>query len=213
MDGIVTQPGMFGDAGGGWDLIASASASGNVDTDAVTGGIDTTGANLIIFGLAYNSGTVADDVADSNGNTWTEIVARGNNGRRLHLYYCLDPTVGSGHTFTGASRYPSICVAAYSGAAASSVLDQFTSDLNFSPGSITPTVDGSLIATLCHYGNTNAASIDSGFTIVEEETYAAFASEGSGLATLAQGTAAAADPTWSGPQIFCSLIASFKPAS
>jgi hypothetical protein len=75
-------------------VVASTKISGA--NGGTTPSIDTTGADCIAIFLAYGG---TPTVSDSKGNTYTADVTRTNavTGR---WYYCIAPTVGSGHTFT-----------------------------------------------------------------------------------------------------------------
>ena len=96
-----------------FSLIAH-TATGSAGT---TSGINTTGANLIVVTVAYDT---QSGVSDSNGNTWTALTAQsGSQDGNARMYYCFNPTVGAGHTFTSAQGYGAICVSAWSGAATS----------------------------------------------------------------------------------------------
>lgn len=133
-------------------------------SNVTTGAIDTTGAKLITLAITANSVTYT--VSDSKGNTWTALTARGSGLERL--YYCINPTVGSGHTFSVAStaQLPTISVLAFSsvntpsldtetGASAAGSTEQ--------PGSITPASVAEVFVTGYGYADTGVATVNSGF--------------------------------------------------
>lgn len=128
-----------------FSLVANSSGFSTSGT-ATTGAMNTAGANLMV---AIGGGD-GDTISDSNGNTWTDIVAPVADGFTLFAFkYVLNPTVGAGHTVSVASGRVSLCVSAWSGAASSSVLDTTISGASvatgsYGPGSITPSQANSL---------------------------------------------------------------------
>ena len=170
-----------------------AGAFAFADDNATTSAIDTSGANCIIIFISRNnsSGTVSD----SKGNTWTELstFSAGAGLPFVTAYYAINPTVGSGHTFTvsTATQFPNITAEAYSG------VDDYTSQetgtntsasaTSGQPGSITPAADGTLLYSGIAWGaSPGTPTVNSGFVI------------GNGSAGyLIQSTAAAVNPTWS----------------
>lgn len=191
-------------------LIASTSKGGSSNQTVTTNAIDTTGANLIVLNIGYYSGTVPTIApTDSKGNTWTALTAHAQpDSTRIgnQMFYCVNPTVGSGHTFTQQdlvnAAYPSMQVLAFSGAHASPFDQQTgtvsaTTQSSLATGSLTPPENNCLVvAGLGHEVNSGGAvSIDGGFTSTTE-AYVGGTSEGSGIAYLIQTTATAANPTW-----------------
>lgn len=197
-------------------LVAN-TAAGSGDTNSVTtSSIDTTGATLLIVG-SVSGNSVSGSISDSKGNTWTPLTEYGSTGRS-RLFYCVNPSVGSGHTFTNTATAgnPSIFVLALSGTATSSPFDvengvsADTTGLTYQPGSVTPSQNNEVVVTLVGGRNSNPNTIDSGFTITDQVTTAARGS----LAYLVQTTASAVNPTWTASGIGSNLnhpvIASFK---
>jgi hypothetical protein len=90
----------------------TSSDGGNT---AATSAIDTTGATLIVINLSGLAN--AATVSDSKTNTWTRLSFYNQGGSGTNLYYALNPTVGSGHTFSVGSSaiFPALHVAAFSG--------------------------------------------------------------------------------------------------
>ena len=89
-------------------------------------------------------------VSDSKGNTWTGLTSRVGAGAAQRLYYCLAPTVGTGHTFTvsGTSTAATIHVYAFFGV--SSYHSESGATGSASPlasGSLTPSANGALVFT------------------------------------------------------------------
>lgn len=196
--------------------IASASAAAN--TAATTSGIDTTGADLIVIGVSgWTSNLDTTAPTDSKGNTWTAMTYKATGDSAVKMWYCYNPTVGSGHTFThGGTTYATICVIAFSGAA-SSPLDQQNSNGNLpgttslSTGSITPTEDNELVVAMWATYYFDSPSVDSGFTLEQYQAAAPLPYHG-GMAYKIQTTAAAVNPSasWSTSANASAVIASFK---
>src|SRR5574343_2043522 len=144
-------------------LIASTKTSGSA-TGGTTGSIDTSGANLIVLAVGSMSGG-SPSISDSKGNSYTPLASADTDDLgRVRLYYCVSPTVGSGHTFTvsGTGIYASLAAAAFSGV---NTADAFEAEsTNFSntagtsgtPGSITPAADGALIVFSGPAGSANS---------------------------------------------------------
>lgn len=205
-------------------LVTNVEASASGSQNVTTGSIDTTGANLIVIAACtYNLGS-GPTVTDSKSNTWAPLTKyQLANATTLRLYYCENPTVGSGHTFTVSTSldYPSVCVAAFSGVKTSSSFDVENGTANASSstiatGSVTPSEDNELVITGFCFGNTGTASIDNGFTITGQKQYNSSVNMGGALAYKIQTTAAAVNPTWTisgSPFQLATGIATFKAAA
>lgn len=178
-------------------LITSAAGGGLIPP------VNTTGADFIVCVLAANGTTAANGITDNYANTWTLATSCNDGTSGAAIYYCFNPTVGIGHRFSPTdpyATYEGLSVAAFSGIGAGS-LDKVnnnvsaTSVSSIQPGSITPTNSGELlIAGLGINSSSITATVDSGFTM-------AAVAAGSGILTsylafLAQGSAAAVDPTF-----------------
>lgn len=195
--------------------IAHTSA-GSGDTSAVTSpAIDTTGATLLVVVTARFGSTMS--VTDSKGNTYTALTDY-LSGDAVQIHYCKNPTVGSGHTFTGttAAGYPSISVGAFNNTDTTANADQSNgatsaSASTLATGSVTPSTDNQLlVAGVAH--DKAAQSINGGFTVLDSKAYSASNYIGSALAYLVQTTATAANPTWDTTTAgnICAAIATFK---
>lgn len=211
-----------------WALIAHTIKQ-TTDTQTVTtDAIDTTGANLIIIATCRTFATPGP--TDSNGNTWTSIndaiSQLADPQIRESLYYCVNPSVGSGHTFTedtgAANTFPAIAVAAFSGAD-SAPLDQNARNPtagggsvgSIQPGSVTPTEDNELLFTCVGDAITDTSlAIDSSFTILDELALVGGVAFSLGTAYKIQTSAGAENPTWSwSPNARAgTVIATFKRA-
>ncbi len=131
----------------------AASSDGNAVT---TTGINTSGADFLVLSLdAFNGILPIGNPSDSNGNTWNNLTTHVCNGGNVSgfISYAINPTVGSGHTFTfGANlTFPAICVAAFSGLDTATPFDgQENGNDNInaitgSTGSITPVNNDALV--------------------------------------------------------------------
>lgn len=196
-----------------WALITSVAGS------STTSAVDTTGANLIILALAGQSFSVSDN----KSNTWTALTSRSNGAGNTtgRLYYCENPTVGSGHTFSTGQTYNAVGMVAFSGAD-TSPFDQQNTNTNgtgtpLTTGSVTPGVNGELlIAGLALGGTTLTPAIDSSYTLQGSVNATPGVTYGVGVAYLVQTTAAASNPSWSwaGGSTNCvAEIATFKVAA
>lgn len=194
------------------NTIAQSGAGGTI----TTGAINTTGANLIIIFTESIGGALSD----SKSNTWSNPVNVVISGVTLGCYYCLTPTVGSGHTFTCSGSFPAIAVAAWSGAAAASVLDQTNSDNSATPGttkqpgSVTPTQDNELLMYAVAQQITTTVSVNIGAML---DQAALIGGQAFSLADAyqIQTTATTRNPqfSWSGAQTTSAAIMTFKAAA
>lgn len=202
----------------GFTLINHAAA-GCISGDAVAGptsAIDTTGADSIVIAIAIfgNFGGTFDIPTDNKGNVYTRIPTIGGSSR---LFYCVGPTVGTGHTFTwnnnGAGNFPSIYISAWSGMLQTSPVDQTNGNLtSATPGSITPSQANCLVITGFRNNGSSGTTptVSTGFTVTDAIAFLASGdNEGGGMAYQIQTTTATANPTWSPASTPSSVIASF----
>lgn len=168
--------------------------------------INTTGANYICITQSYYFPSGSGAPTDSKGNTWTIVQHQtSGTGYRVDMYECFNPTVGAGHTFTGAAvNNFTLCVAAYSGAVSGGVglgtNLSTTTATTIQPGTLTPGQANTLLLTGIISQDSVVATyaLNQGFTVRENVPPAAAATEGGALGELWQGPAAAVNPTWSG---------------
>lgn len=190
-----------------------ASGSSSVTTDA----IDTTGADLLVASV---HDTVAVTFSDSAGNTWTGLTER-TSPHRARLFICVNPTTSATHTFTGAGSVPTICVAGYSGAAASPLDAENSAGVvtgsSLASGSVTPSTNGGLIVVALTLDAARTPSIaGGGLTILQDIQHVGFNHMGGVLADEIQTLLAAREGTWSwtgGDTSGTSVIAAFAPAT
>lgn len=190
-----------------YSLVTHAGAISSNGSDATTGSLNTTGANLIVVVAGWFGGTVGS-VTDSKSNTYTALFDNSAGSRGVQLYYCYAPTVGSGHTVTLAAGFPAVDVLVFSGAAASP-FDQESHDVVSQPGSITPSEDNCVLVLGCVDSDTGTRTVDQSFTVGDQNDNAGN-SVGTLSAYLIQTTAGAKNPTVSPGSGARTVMASFK---
>jgi hypothetical protein len=198
-------------------LVASASAGGDGST-STTAGINTTGADLIavcVSGLAPASGTLTD----SKSNTWQARTVYGSINNKSRWYYAINPTVGSGHTFTfsNSSAFCSLAVLAFSGADTTAPFDQengasAAAVTSHQPGSVTPSVNDEVLVATLSFDSSNTISVNSSFTVATQVDLGTC--YGIAAAYKVQTSAGAENPTfsWSSSANVSAAIATFKSA-
>ncbi len=194
-----------------YSLVAHVGAKSTTGSGFTSGSINTSGADLLIVMVGNYSGTqpTLSDSVGGNSNTWVPLTRQdsGNSSSAL-IYYAKNATVGSGHTFTltGNNSFASMEVQAWSGSDLTAPFDvqnganESSNATTLQPGSVTPSNNGSLIvAGLCLRGfgtPGDTATVNSGFTDLDQQTGVSSQCLGSALAYLVQGTAGAVNPTW-----------------
>ncbi len=200
-------------------LVASVGA-GSVDAaTCVTAATDFSAANGIVVAMSSYSSIPATGVNDNIGgspNTYIGLTGQDAGGPRIQIYYCINPTVSAAMTHHAVGGgYQCLIVFGFSGANISVLYDgnESTSQPTSQAGSITPSEnDCVIVQAVSIAAGTNAYTIDGGFS----QPVAGFGLAGGqhfGLLAgyLIQTTAAAANPSWSGPATtFASAIASFR---
>lgn len=198
-----------------------STSKGTAINGGTSNSVDSTGANLIVIGI-HRYGTNTLTVSDSKSNTWTPLTSYQTAAQSgIRFYYCLVPTVGSGHTFTigVTAGYPAITVMGFSGVKTSTPFDVENGATNATgtsrqPGSVTPADNGSLVvAGMTLNGATSAQSVNSSMTLQEYAAYSSGNSMGALAAYYVQPTAAAINPTfsWTTSVGNSAAIAVFKP--
>jgi Chitobiase/beta-hexosaminidase C-terminal domain len=142
----------------GTSLVANTAATdnGSFAGAITTSPIDTTGAEFLIAVVAGYSFGDTLGISDNFGNTWQALPTTGGSPyNRPQLFYSFNPTVGSGHTFTGTATPTddvSIAVAAFSGLNTTSAVYEAGSIVNGTlsagtghAGSITPDNENDLV--------------------------------------------------------------------
>ncbi len=171
-------------------------------------GINTTGSKLIIVIADFSSGVTSPTISDSNNNNWTGLTrVNGASNVAQRIYYCINPIVGSGHTFTTTrvNSYCSINVLSFSsgGTVAFDVentntyaTDPFATLTQITTGSVTPSVNNCvIIAGGALAGFAGSFAINSGFSITNQHDGGA-ASFGGGAAYIIQTNLGTVNPLW-----------------
>lgn len=182
---------------------------GHAVDNAVTGSVNTTGANLLVCMVSAYTGGPADSLIDSKSNTWTALTTRSNTSgfNRITLYYVVSPTVGSGHTFTNntTGSYTTIAVAAFSGIKTTSTFESENGADNVvytvSPvtgGAVTPNTSGDLIISVMAWSysaTTSTFAVDLPFQVTNQ-FHTGNVTEGGAFAYLITTNASAQNPVW-----------------
>lgn len=176
--------------------------------------VDTTGATLLVIALIDVDGSTT--ITDSKTNSWAVARAAQGAGPSVKLWYCKNPTVGSGHFFTavGSGKSADLYMLAFSGTDTADDVDQsnatsYSFATPASPGSVTPSEDGEVLVTGAS-GDSASATITGGFTIVYQTNLAGSQHFGGGVAYLIQTTATSANPAWTTGAWTAASIATFK---
>lgn len=199
--------------GGGGSFTYTIIAHTWISTDSATvttPAIDTTGANLIIYGVSIVNGSFT--ITDNKGSpTLTKLTEQGDafDGIRSNqICYAISPTVGTGHTFTFANSASSFSVLEVLAVKKSSGTPTFDTQNGFSQssgasaesfqvGSVTPAGDNELIVTSAVWNNNQTPTIDSSFTFSDWGSTPTAGVNMGGLAYLIQTTGGTVNPTWS----------------
>lgn len=201
-------------------LIDHASGTGNT-TAATTDPIDSTGANLIVLSVACDAPSTPT-ITDNKGNSWTPLTLSTAGPVKTRMYYCVDPVVGTNHTFTATGAFPAIFAAAFAGMASPAPFDQENggtanaTGLTLSTGSVTPNENNELVITalgINYFGQT--VSINNGFTVLDREEFVSGNNYGGAMAYKLQGVASSENPTWTrvNAEAMSTRIATFRSTS
>lgn len=186
-------------------LVAHSIGTQTGNNTAVTAAVDTTLAKRIYLFVSYFGSGTAPTISDSKSNTWTACLLQASSSQRARLYYCNNPTVGSGHTFTasGTGSFPTLCMEAFSTVVVSGALDINLGAAGASglvspatPGA-TPGHNNEIIVTGTSWGvaGSSAATITGGYAVTDQQNYNGTL-EGGAMAYLVQTTAASTNPQW-----------------
>lgn len=200
-------------------VIASDSASGL--TGATTAGLNTTGADFLIIGLACDD-AFNQTPSDSKGNTWTQVsTSYTQTNVRVRMWYAPGTSVGTSHTFTatgGGGLVGCIFALALAGVKQSGAFDQINGANGFAStlatGSITPSENNEICVTVMGI-NASGTPISINSSFIETNTEINFGAGdhyGGCMAYLIQTTAAAVNPTWTRTNTngMAAMICSFK---
>lgn len=158
------------------NVVGLISPIGNTTVAGVnggtTGGIDTTGSTLIVLFVSQTAAVAAATVSDSKSNTWTALTGKSTTVGDGIFYYCANPIVGAGHTFTvaGTGILAELCVSAWKGTDRTSPFDVqngnvTTGATSLAAGNVMPSANNELVLTGVSSGiGSSSFSVDSGFT-------------------------------------------------
>lgn len=185
--------------------IGTDSAGSANQNSVATSGFDTTGANFIVLGLTSYAGNPSPLPTDFYSNVWTALTNHfTSNGARTQLFYCANPTVGTGHTFSASQggSFPAIVAFAYSGVDTSPFDAEngnaSSNATSLQPGLVTPAGNNELFITLVGHDSAGTDAVDSGFSTPVTVAFLNNEHYGTAMSDLIQSTAAGENPTWSG---------------
>lgn len=230
MSGILTASTPFAAAAApsGYTLLAHNIYSPNGGSLTTSWTLDTTGADLIVIlvGTFDPWMPTSSGVTDDAGNTYdpATLYGGGSGANGLRFFYKHSPATGSTVSFTtdaATALYVFYGVLVFSGSGASP-LDQENGTTasgggidTAQPGSITPSVDNSLVVSgIFRYASGASPTVDSGMT------YYGVGASGNigmgGIGWVVQTAKTAINPTWTSVGVSGGdrtlNIASFKPA-
>lgn len=181
-----------------WQFLATTKARGMIGSATfTTPSINTTGANLIVAMVVGTNTSYG--FTDSANNAWS---LGPTNSSSFWIYYVLNPTTSTSHTFTLSNiQAGSMVVAAFKGPT-DVFVDQVPAYVtngtlipSITANPLTPTANNSLIVSYCG-GNQSGTAIDSGFTLIDTWPYLTAQSLASAQAYLTQTAVATVAPTW-----------------
>ncbi len=186
--------------------------------------LDSTGATLLVASLSDYQAVTASVLTDSKSNTWdcSTITARSVTGaQRNRLCFSINPTVGTGHTFTvtaSGTFYPGLCVAVYSNIKTTLPFDQQNGNSNaststLSTNSITPGVDNELIVAALGMADATQSTVSMSSMTKRKELAKGADHFGCAIGDKNQTTATTTSETWTaaaGGNGLAASIASFK---
>lgn len=177
--------------------------TGNSTTgDGVTSvAIDSTGGKFIAVNVSLggNTGTLSDN----KGNT---LVPRTQgvdafSDRWSQIWDCINPTVGTGHTFTwsGTGNHPALTYAVFDDVVTALDVENnanggFSSSTN--TGIVNPSQASELLIAGLAYDDSVAATIDSSFIVTDANPQTLFGWTGNCMAYKKQTAATSENPTW-----------------
>lgn len=213
-------------SGGGvvsWAFVNGTSSQGALNADNTTSPIDTTNVNLVGICVSYSGGSIPS-LTDSNLNTWTTALAStfGGGNPKCIWFYCINPIVGTVHTFTIGAISGAICniqVLAFtksggnpsfhSGLDSEVITGNWGSSSGIKPGSITPLSSTSIFLSSAVYDvNVSGIAVNSSFIIPNSAIPVPTGVQVSYKIKVSDSTAE--DPTWTvssgGADAFSTMI-------
>jgi hypothetical protein len=192
-------------------LVNHTSAQNTSGGNTVTGGINTTGASLIVAVASTLTGGAGVALTDSTPacpspcNTWTSTTTVSGQYATIRIFYVLNPTVGPAHSFLLTGSATALSVAAFSGVGAFGASNANTANsatgvtsIQSGVGGLTPGVNGSLVVFgMANDGAFSGITLTGGGAAVLDTFGGTSATLGNSLGYVIQTNAANANPTWS----------------
>lgn len=203
--------------------LVAHTAAGSVDGgfSTTTPAIDTSNADFIIISVGFFDANGAGTLSDSYNNSWTPLTAASFVGLGRQHYYCVNPSVGTGHTFhmeEPGINFSSLCVAAFSGVNQTAPFDQETqggfNGNGILAGPVTPSTNGQLLVAAVSLASTSGAgaAISDGFIILDTVAFSSGQHFGGIMAYKIQTIAHAENAAWTFTAVdnLAATIATFK---
>jgi hypothetical protein len=199
-------------------FVATCQSTGIDASTTTTGSMDSTLANFIAIEVSDYAAAGIGTLTDTYGNTWHPCsIYTDGSLCRVRIYYAINPTVGSGHTFTysGVTPYAALVVVSYSGMDITAPFDAENGASSLSTGNITPGSAGEvIIAALCNNdAGSPTYSVSGGSLAIRGQVTKTINNFGAALADEIQTSATVVGATFAGTATASeSTIASFKAA-
>lgn len=179
-------------------LISHAAVQSTSSSPTTTTAINTTGANFLMACSIGNPPLAAP--VDNKGNTWVLDAQSLNSAANVSVWHSFPTSVGTGHTVTFNSDYPSGTFASFSGVASGPDKNETAkgSTTPFPIGSLTPSNAGELVFSCfaSNFGSATTPTIASPMSILDAAGITSTA-QGIGDGYQIQTTSSAVNPTWS----------------
>lgn len=193
--------------GSGFRLIAHTSVRSLNLGDVTTPAINTSGADFIIASIGYLAAAGPPTILDSKSNTWTALTKKEQTFSGNQIIYAKNTIgkVGLNHTFSTSGvggPAPSLEIAAFAGSDLASPFDaengttQAAGPTTVQPGPVTAAQNNELTIASLAFDASMTASIDSGFSISDQENWNSGQDIGSALAWKTKGPTTAENPIW-----------------
>jgi hypothetical protein len=174
----------------------------------VSASLDTTGLKTIIVSISgYADAASVPVLTDSVFNTWTALTTyRTSGASQARIFYCINPTVGPGHTFTGASSataiYPSMCILGWIEEGAFDTENGASTGSNvtsLNTGNVSPVSNDSLVISAFTVGvAVTGLAVSGGSLAIEQDVaYVVSQHQRGAIAYEVQAGAATRDAAWS----------------
>lgn len=215
-------------SGATWVLLAHTQGTGGTSNGVTTSAINCSGANLIIFHVAfYTAGGGISSVTDSSSNSWGAPQTNSGGTSGVAVYIVINPTTSSSQTFTvaGSGFFPTTSVECWHDTIGTPVLDNLIANstattvatITAGVSAYTPAVSNELLITPMGINTAPGLTyaIDTGFTISDQGQAASGVNVSGALAYFIDPNTSPINPTWTltppGVNGAATFIAGFKP--